>query len=134
MAAGNFFFSFSKGKQYDTNLNYKHDIWNTSLSIVELSCLARFSTLTNLDINICMKQTINEGNYLAQYMTVFILWKHTVSWRQNPELFNLFHKGKHDCRRNSWKIEAYLQEILETFGQSTGSSTAVTPSLYKISR
>lgn len=53
----------------------------------------------------------------------------TVNWRQNPVLLILFHTGKTEAWRKSWKIEAYLQEILETFGQLTGSSTAVTPSL-----
>jgi hypothetical protein len=52
-----------------------------------------------------------------------------VNWRQNPELSILLHKGKLDDCRKSWNIRAYLQEISETFGQSTGSSTAVTPSL-----
>lgn len=55
--------------------------------------------------------------------------EHTVNWRQNPELSTLFHAGKHDNCRKSWNIIAYLQDIAETFGQSTGSSTAVTPSL-----
>lgn len=54
---------------------------------------------------------------------------HTVSWRQNPVLLNLFQIGKPEHCRKSWRIEAYLHAILDTFGQSIGSSTAVTPSL-----
>jgi hypothetical protein len=57
--------------------------------------------------------------------------KYTVNWRQNPQFLNLFQTGKSLSCRNSWKIAAYLHAMVEIFGQSTGSSTAVTPSLLK---
>lgn len=57
--------------------------------------------------------------------------EYTVNWRQNPQFLNLFQTGNSVCCRNSWKIAAYLQAMVEIFGQSTGSSTAVTPSLLK---
>lgn len=55
--------------------------------------------------------------------------KHTVNWRQKPVLSVLLHTGKAEDCRKSWKIEAYVEETLDTFGQFTGSSIAVIPSL-----
>lgn len=54
---------------------------------------------------------------------------YTVNWRQNPLFSSLFHIGNTEDCRNSWKIKAYSEDILDTFGQLIGSSIAVIPSL-----
>jgi hypothetical protein len=54
----------------------------------------------------------------------------TVIWRQNPVLLILFQMGNSEEHKKSWKIFAYVHDIFDTFGQSIGSSTAVTPSLH----